>query len=203
MKFRQKNLSQPLPIDRNIAQKTLAGMQWAAENLPMDYLYSSADDDFMINIGGLKDDVEHGFREKISRKWPEYPLMCGFIFGPKEAPMRSTGAKWYLSELLYRWTVFPPYCHGGLYTTTVQVATKLYEQSRTVDPLSLDDVWITGILRHKMGMPDEMIFRAPSGPGRHFTGFHGKGDIGRRGFMQGDWDGIFNTFKERFKVCLC
>nr|CAB3224838.1 beta-1,3-galactosyltransferase 5-like [Phallusia mammillata] len=188
---------------KNIAQKTLAGMQWASNNLPGDYLYSSSDDDFMVNLGGLKDDVDNGFKQIEKKKWPEFPIMCGFIFGPKESPMRGESAKWYLSKLLYRWTVFPPYCHGGFYTTSVRVVGQLYELSRTVDPLPVDDVWITGILRQKIGMPDEMIFRSPSNPGGHLNGFYGKGDIGKRGLMNDEWNNLYKTFKDRFRVCTC
>ena len=62
--------------NRNIARKTLSGMQWASENLPSSYLYSSADDDMMIDVATL-DDVIMKTTNTTSRL-PYFPFVCIF-----------------------------------------------------------------------------------------------------------------------------
>ena len=65
----------------------------------------------------------------------------------------------YISEKDYKWTQYPSYCLGGMYTTSVNVARQLYEISRTRSLLNTDDVLITGIWRNILGMPDSMVIQ--------------------------------------------
>jgi len=154
----------------NIAIKTLAGMQWAIDNMNGEYLYSSADDDFLIKTHGLAESVDECLISKSRHQWPEFPIICGFKRGEGEEPVREGDpefSKWAVSTESYKWPAFPVYCHGGLYTTSIRVIQQIFALSRQGPILRLDDVWLTGILRLKMGMPDTMII-AP----RHKTGYH-------------------------------
>lgn len=150
-------------------------MQWAAENLAAENFYTSADDDFVINIPRLVSGVEKYAIQKEKDDWGEFPIVCGFVKGVDEKVVRFDDpiySKWAISKEAYRWTKFPTYCHGGVYTTSVNVISQLYVLSRREKLLHLDDVFITGVLRWKIGMPDNLVVSSlwP-------TGFHEGDDV--------------------------
>nr|XP_002130357.1 beta-1,3-galactosyltransferase brn-like isoform X1 [Ciona intestinalis]XP_018672691.1 beta-1,3-galactosyltransferase brn-like isoform X1 [Ciona intestinalis]XP_026695955.1 beta-1,3-galactosyltransferase brn-like isoform X1 [Ciona intestinalis] len=155
---------------RDIAAKTLAGMHWASKYLNRTDFYSSVDDDFMIDMTNLHRTVEYYINKTITKDWPEFPIICGFILGQSELPIRNTRSKWRMEKNKYKWPSYPPYCHGGLYTTSVNVIQQLYKESQTMELFTLDDVWITGILRRRIGMPDEMVLRPERYYGSHEPG---------------------------------
>ena len=135
-------------------------MQWAAENLPEQHLFSSVDDDMFVDIKAFVDGIDHQFIKQMNNSWPEFPIFCGFVKGVGEKPVRQGDKKfqkWAVSEKLYPWPTFPPYCHGGLYVTSVRVIKQLYNLSRYRKLWFLDDVWLTGLLRRELGLPDEMV----------------------------------------------
>ena len=61
-------------LNRNITRKTLSGMQWAYENLPSSFYYSSADDDFMIDVAALDDNVMKAIN--TTKHLPHFPFLC-------------------------------------------------------------------------------------------------------------------------------
>ncbi|XP_076822332.1 beta-1,3-galactosyltransferase 5-like [Clavelina lepadiformis] len=187
----------------HIGLKTLAGMQWAADNLPVNYLYSSVDDDFMVNLGKLQESVEENLRNMIELSLPMFPIICGFTRGANEKPIRQEGYKWTVALDVYKWPDYPPYCHGGLYTTSVAVVEDLFHASRTEKTFHLDDVWITGVLRHKIGMPDTMLVKAKDGTGLHYSGYRGKQKDGVRNFMKEEWEDCIKLFNTTKILCTC
>ena len=180
-------------------------MQWASFNLPKDSLYSSADDDFIVITESLVTAIDDNLAQKKEKDWPEFPLICGFVKGKDEKPVRFGDpkfSKWAVSKESYRWTEFPVYCHGGLYTTSVNVVKQLYDLSRFETILRLDDVWMTGILRWKLGMPDSMVV-APKNPiGFHLESY--KEPVGT--YLKNTLREIVETFYLKYetpKVCKC
>ena len=49
-------------------------MQWAYENLPSSFLYSSADDDFMIDVAALDDNIVKTIN--TTKHLPYFPFLC-------------------------------------------------------------------------------------------------------------------------------
>ncbi|XP_076823296.1 beta-1,3-galactosyltransferase 5-like [Clavelina lepadiformis] len=154
----------------NMPYKVLAGMEWASEHLDKHALYASADDDFLINIHTLVESVKNIINESReatlnSTSYTNYrdlmPIMCMFIKGENEKPVRRPGWKWYVSFREYRQRTFPTYCHGGMYVMPLLKATNLWNESRTAPMLRLDDVWITGILRKRLNMSDHLVYKMP------------------------------------------
>jgi len=138
--------------------KTIAGLRWASEKLNDEDFYSSGDDDMVVNLGQLQENIDKYIEEKSNKSWPEYPIICTYEYWTKGGkPIRSKKHKNYISLEEYKWTEWPKFCLGGMYTSSVRVMKQLYELSKTDTPLRTDDVWITGILRNKLGMPSSMI----------------------------------------------
>ena len=51
----------------------------------------------------------------------------------------------------------------------------------------MDDVWITGILRQKAGIPDSCVVKADFKAWLHTWGYKNKGNPGSRNFMKQEW----------------
>ena len=150
--------------------KTLGGMRWASENLKNDDFYSSADDDMMVNLGKLQENIDKYIEEKVKNSWPEFPLICTYeSWADAGKPIRTEKHKNYVSLVEYKWTEWPKFCLGGMYTASVGVIKQLYEISKTQQPLRTDDVWITGILRNILGMPTSMVVFPQPPIAQHIT----------------------------------
>ncbi|XP_026694410.2 lactosylceramide 1,3-N-acetyl-beta-D-glucosaminyltransferase A-like [Ciona intestinalis] len=151
----------------SVPEKVLAGMQWASMNMPPQSLYNSMDDDVMLNLPKLVEyfnDLIRPENDDASGKRPcseDLPLVCVYSYQPKDKPARDPKSKWYMPLELFPNETWPMYCRGGLYTAPVEMVTKLYEASRRTDHLYLDDVWITGFMRRKLGKGDWNIMPAP------------------------------------------
>jgi len=148
-------------LRRSLVLKTLAGMQWASTNLPDTYYYSSGDDDIYVKIDKLIETIEEARKKQADLKWNTFPIICMHNSPMVNTPYRSkTGRfkQWYVSDKQYKWPFYPRSCRGGLYTTTVDVIKQLFNISKSVPSLPVDDVWVTGILRKLLGLPDGMLF---------------------------------------------
>ena len=67
--------------------KSLAGMQWASENLTNDTLYSNGDDDVLVNLTKLHDLIEE---KKIHfTKTMTFPIICVYGGMLNDHPVRN------------------------------------------------------------------------------------------------------------------
>ena len=67
----------------------------------------------------------------------------------------------------------------------------------------MDDVWITGVLRKKSGIPDSCVIGAYfKGAYLHTWGFSGKGDPNSEDFMQKEWQQLSAEINKR-QYCIC
>ena len=177
-------------------------MQWASDNFSDKDFYTSADDDMMFDLVGLANLI-FWFQEKKSRQnWPEFPIICSYKTRVDDWPDRKTNDKWYIPYVEYKWPYWPDYCLGGAYTTSVRVVRDLWKASLDVEPLRMDDVYITGILREKIGMPRQFVQKLDVPVAKHYTGF---GNIARQpknSFMKNEWDALKSTFKNA-TICQC
>ena len=48
----------------------------------------------------------------------------------------------------------------------------------------MDDVWVTGVLREKSGIPDSCVIEAHFKADLHTWGYRGRGDPGSKTFME-------------------
>ncbi|CAK8692930.1 unnamed protein product [Clavelina lepadiformis] len=156
----------------DVGLKTLSGMRWTLDKLPHQYFYSSGDDDMMIDLVKLKEAVDKNIAKVSEKKWPEFPIICTYktkLFG---RPIREKKHKNYISRQDYRRMLWPKYCLGGFYTTSVRVIRQLWEASLNSKRINTDDVFITGILREKIGMPAAMVVPGIRHTCQHMGGFN-------------------------------
>ena len=135
-------------------------MQWAAENLPAEWIYASVDDDMVVYLANLINYLDDIFKKtdrsspNISPCYDSLPLVCVYNFQGRDSPNRWWFSKWYVSKKEFSHSYWPPYCRGGLYLMSNKLNSDIFRVSRTIPLLSMDDVWITGLMRRKLDMGD-------------------------------------------------
>nr|XP_002120701.1 uncharacterized protein LOC100181857 [Ciona intestinalis] len=154
---------------KNMPIKVLTAMQWASANLPKDYIYASSDDDFVVNFVNIIDFIRKQVnlqmynnrgsktQQSVSAIRESLPIYCVYYLDRIKGPNRDNTSKWYTSVEEYPVERLPPYCGGGFYLMPVAMTADLYEMSRVTMVLSMDDVWVTGILRQKLQRGDENV----------------------------------------------
>lgn len=144
----------------DVGYKTLAGMQWVSENLPPHWLYTSADDDMMPDLGKFIQRTQELMEIELNKSTnplvnstydptvlSRLPLHCGYCYFEDAQPHRHNLSKWYVDNGTYPLAQYPTTCFGGWYTMPVKLTSAIYRVSRQHSYFYLDDVWITGLLR--------------------------------------------------------
>jgi len=177
-------------------------MEWAFEYLPDDVFYTSCDDDFMINMAGLVDVIQWHQEKVITSDWSDFPIVCSFKARYNDGPDRTNNSKYFISKEEYKWPFYPDYCLGGAYTTSVGVVRQLWDAAQREKPIKMDDVWITGILRERIGMPRQYIRKLDESVAVHHYGFRGTRDKTKREQMREEW-GVEEKKLQHLKNCTC
>ena len=176
--------------------KVLAGMEWASRHLTDDMYYASADDDFLIYQNLFAKNMT-AIRNEYQNNQTSFPILCLFKRGVNENAVRIRASKWYVTYNEYKRSLYPVYCHGGMYAMSMPVVTQLWNESRTAPMLRLDDVWITGILRKRMNFSDELLYSLP-----HVTRHFGTVSDLIKTRMDKEWTKI-KTSLENETTCTC
>ena len=142
-------------------------MQWASEFLQSNWLYSSCDDDVIVNTFNIftylklfsRSNYITSSNDVIKRpRYEDLPIICFYSYQSRDKPSRDPSSKWFISKDLYPHPYWPPHCRGGLYVIPVAMTSQLYEVSRKLFYINLDDVWITGLMRRLLGSGDRNLF---------------------------------------------
>lgn len=187
---------------RNIARKTLAGMQWTSENLPPEYYYSTADDDFLIDMAIFEDIVNQNLALQKRHSWPIFPFVCTYRVLPFPHVVRDSNYKSFVPVEEYPWPDWPRGCLGGFYTSKADVISRLWLFTKDEVIVRMDDVWITGVLRMKMGIPDYAVVQPFQYAATHYSGFRDKGDLRDKDFMKEPWAAATKKLFQR-PHCVC
>jgi len=182
---------------KNIARKTLSAMQWASENLPSSYFYSSADDDMMIDVATLDDVIMK--KTNTTSHLPYFPFIC--VHGIVPNHVQRSG-KYAVPRDEYPGHYWPKGCNGGFYTTRVDTITKVWWQADNERMIRMDDVWITAVLRKNSGIPDSCVVAPHLRADLHTWQYAGSGDPDAEGFMKNEWREFSEEIKRR-PHCRC
>ena len=115
--------------------------------------------------------------------------------------IRNPGSKYYVPYAEYADKYWPRGCNGGFYITKVDTIAKVWNQAYDEPMLRMDDIWITGILRQKSGIPDTCVVGAYFKADLHTSGFSGK-DPDSAGFMKNEWQKLSAEINKR-PHCIC
>ncbi|OTF72138.1 galactosyltransferase-like protein [Euroglyphus maynei] len=157
----------------NNTKKTMASLQWTAQNCHQVPFILFVDDDYYISIKNLLKFSHNYLRLIIPTKLQssmnsndydsnsndddQYQqqlnqfdgrLYVGYVF-PHSHPLRHLTSKWYISLEEYPWDRYPPYVTGGCFLVNNQTLIDLYYASLYSQPFKYDDVYL-GILAYRM-----------------------------------------------------
>lgn len=127
---------------RNLTLKVLMGLKWALKQCAEAEFILKVDDDTFVNVPMMVDYV-------ISRDYWEKTIM-GFI-NYKPFPFRYY-TKWQVSWEEYPYFRYPSYVSGNIYLFLSLTAHDLMDAAEYLPYVSMEDVYITGILAEVVRM---------------------------------------------------
>lgn len=193
---------------KNLTLKSIMGLKWAAIFCSQADLILKTDDDVFVNVYNILDfHTKNYFRLKSG-----YGIYCPLA--KFENKFRLPERRSRLSRVTYyrKWTVthdeypakfFPPHCDGMGYLMTPQSALKLYSISEKTHYFSVEDVYITGVLRRRAKL---RIFGTVYGAAYHtfiYASMFQISDVQLIALMGGDRRNlrkIFQRFKQEYKI---
>ena len=125
---------------RNLTLKSLAGLHWAGRFCPGARYLLKTDDDVYFNVSKLL-------------KWLDTAVDQTGIVGRANVESKvSRKGLWKVDETIYSAPVYPSYCSGAAYLLTSTMAARLFNASRRVPLLPIEDVYVTGLLAKSIGV---------------------------------------------------
>lgn len=129
----------------NVVRKHISVLYWITRYCNNSRYVMKMDDDVKVNM-----ESSIGAMIKVKRKH------SNFVIGDRRenrSPHRNKGSKYYIPKDRYPNTTWPPYVAGGLIGYPTSTAVLLYRQAIQLEPIWLDDVFISGICAQKLGIP--------------------------------------------------
>ncbi|XP_022219055.2 beta-1,3-galactosyltransferase brn isoform X2 [Drosophila obscura] len=139
---------------RNLSYKHVMGLRWAAgECEGRTKFIIKLDDDIIYDVFHLR-----RYLESLEVGQPTLAtsstLLAGYVLDAKP-PIRLQANKWYVTRQEYPHALYPAYLSGWLYITNVATATRLVAEAQRVPIFWIDDTWVTGVVRARLGIPLE------------------------------------------------
>ncbi|KAK2584938.1 hypothetical protein KPH14_002532 [Odynerus spinipes] len=127
----------------NLTLKSISTLEWVDSYCSNVKFVLKTDDDMFINVPYLLAFINKHAKDKnvifgrLARKWK---------------PIRNKKSKYYVSQMQYKQPVFPDFTTGPAYLLSSDIVRKLYDTALDQTYLKLEDVFITGIVAHKLGI---------------------------------------------------
>ena len=125
----------------NLTRKMLLGLKWVNKFCPKSQYILKADDDAYVHIPRLVGMLMNNPAEAT-----------GCIYGklnPRSVVQRT--GKWGIPYDIYPMSEYPPYVTGGTYVISGNIGGKLLAVSTYIPYLTIEDAFITGVLRFIIG----------------------------------------------------
>ncbi|XP_011149907.1 beta-1,3-galactosyltransferase 5 [Harpegnathos saltator] len=127
----------------NLTLKTISTLEWVGSYCPKVKYLLKTDDDMFINVPRLLAFVSKHARDRnvifgrLARKWK---------------PIRNRKSKYYVSQAQFQQSIFPDFTTGPAYLLSSDTVRRLYDAALDHTYLKLEDVFMTGIVAHKLGI---------------------------------------------------
>lgn len=145
---------------KNLTEKTILGMHWAATYCRPQYYYKGDDDVFVNPIYLFHYLKELHHRSKgISTSSSRPILWAGNVGQNNRLVVRQNTSKYYVSHRDYRPSFYPTYCSGFAYIMSANVLQGMLIAVQYRKKIqSIDDVFI-GLLGHQLGLTPTHDYR--------------------------------------------
>ena len=132
----------------NLTTKGLLAMSWIVKNLhAINYVFKT-DDDILLNVYSWINEIVDSEETMNPSSRPSAFIRGYVIYG---APHRK--GKWAVSKKEYSKKKYPAFCSGTGYLMTMQAMRRLVSASGRVPLFKLEDVYFTGIVAERCGVP--------------------------------------------------
>ncbi|KAH8388090.1 hypothetical protein KR093_011614 [Drosophila rubida] len=138
---------------RNLSYKHAMGLRWAASECGSgrSKFIIKLDDDIIYDVFHLR-----RYLESLEVDQPALAtsstLLAGYVLDAKP-PIRNQANKWYVTRQEYPHALYPAYLSGWLYITNGATAARLVSEAERVAIFWIDDTWLTGVVRSRLGIP--------------------------------------------------
>ncbi|XP_048751459.1 beta-1,3-galactosyltransferase 5-like [Ostrea edulis] len=126
----------------NLTLKTMMGFKWASTKCKDAKFVMKTDDDMFVNLISLKKII----RKNENTLQKSIAGFCNLI----RIPIREKSSKWYMSYENYPHKKYPVYCSGTGYVTSMNVVHRVYNVSKNIPFVFLEDVYVSLCMR-KLG----------------------------------------------------
>ncbi|XP_004226631.4 acetylgalactosaminyl-O-glycosyl-glycoprotein beta-1,3-N-acetylglucosaminyltransferase-like [Ciona intestinalis] len=142
--------------------KVLSSFRWLLEGHMTSSYYTVTDDDCVMNLMNINTFFHVERYDDV--------IYCGFIFDQDSKVNRQRKSKWYISKDVYPGLYYPTFCHGGMWSLQKPMMRDVYCMAEVTqrNEFYLEDVYITGILREKLGRRDSNILPATTNSGSKY-----------------------------------
>ena len=130
---------------RNLTLKSATMLGWIRNHCYNSTFVLKMDDDLVFDVHRI-----YEMFQRIGR------ITHGFIMGNRanvKAPIRDPNSKYYMTVMDYMLLKYPDYCKGPAYVLTTNTIERLWRSTYHMEFFQLEDVYLTGLLRKKAGIP--------------------------------------------------
>ncbi|XP_034439028.1 N-acetyllactosaminide beta-1,3-N-acetylglucosaminyltransferase 3-like [Hippoglossus hippoglossus] len=129
----------------NLTLKQVLFLEWMERNCPKARFLLNGDDDVFANTDNMVEYLQ-GLRDNDGSKH----LFTGYLF-QNTRPIRSPGSKYYVPVQVQESDSYPPYCGGGGFLLSGYSAMVIYNMSKSIPFIPIDDVYM-GMCFAKAGL---------------------------------------------------
>ncbi|XP_060949298.1 N-acetyllactosaminide beta-1,3-N-acetylglucosaminyltransferase 3-like [Limanda limanda] len=134
----------------NLTLKQVLFLEWMERNCPKACFLLNGDDDVFANTDNMVEYLQ-GLRDNDGHKH----LFSGSLM-EYTGPIRTPGGKYYVPVQVHESETYPPYCSGGGFLMSSHTAMVIYNMSKSIPLIPIDDAY--------MGM---CLAKAGLGPAHH------------------------------------
>ena len=140
----------------NLTLKQVLFLEWMERNCPKPRFLLNGDDDVFVNTDNMIEYLQ-GLRDNNGSKH----LFTGHLH-QNEGPIRSPDSKYYVPVQVQESEVYPPFCSGGGFLLSGYTATVIYNMSKSITFIPVDDVYLAAcVAKAGLGPVSHMGVRVP------------------------------------------
>lgn len=129
----------------NLTLKQILFLEWMETNCPKAHFLLNGDDDVFANTDGMLE-----YLQSLNNNNGDKHLFTGHLI-QNVGPIRSPGSKYFIPKQVQESDSYPPYCGGGGFLLSGYTAMVIYEMSKSITVLPIDDVYM-GMCLAKAGL---------------------------------------------------
>ncbi|XP_014665843.1 PREDICTED: beta-1,3-galactosyltransferase 5-like [Priapulus caudatus] len=133
----------------NLTYKHIMALRWATRYCPSAKFVVKIDDDVYVDVWRLADEIDRRFGLSVGT---QHLICCGHVFA-NNTVYRDPQSKYYVTRSEWpRDGAYPPFCAGAAILYSSDVVAKMDAESQTTPYFRLDDVYVTAVLRQRLGL---------------------------------------------------